>query len=511
MPRKVFIFGTHPLCDDILAQCRQRGWVSHVFPDLAVPSGELPPDECVVLPAGDGNGTAADAGTQRFLIALAQHWKGCSTRRPLVHILLREPSTLRMYQLTDFPPVVNEVFEVWPFTMEEAWADHVVVRYPGITGCSSPSLDRQPIGEDSRQFVHLVVAGFDSYAESIAVRAAQIAHFPNYNGKAAYPLRTRITVISKDVASVRDRLVSVYRSFFDHSYYRSIYPDRVSSQLHHPLFEGKREDFVDVEWEFVEGTTDHPLIADRLSAWAKDPRRQLTLVLSDAVDSLNMERAMSLPEAVFSESVPVWVRLHDDILSATAAAHRRLGSILPFGMDREGYDISIPAVRMARLLHYFYACTFADGRTPTVFRPDDVEREWSQVGSFKMRLSNVWNVMTMATKMHSLGHQPDDLSTFYALSSEETEALTRTEHNRWCVERLLSGTRPCTDEEREEVRADIRLKSVYKKERDAHIDLCANDELGTDAQGNDVRIYDRALTASIPLIVESYLNGEGVR
>ena len=252
----------------------------------------------------------------------------------------------------------------------------------------------------------------------------------------------------------------------------------------------------------------HQLVAGRIQQWAEDQRRQLTLVLSEADDAANAEAALILPNLIYDKQIPVWVRMHKDLLSLTAAQNPRLKNLIPFGMDDCGYDVRLPAVKMSKLLHYFYL-NCGEG-VPTFFPEQEVEKQWRQIDLFKMRLTNVWNVMTMATKMHSLGHNTDDLSTFYALSAEETEDLTRTEHNRWCVERLISGTRPCTDAERAEIDADISLKNVYKKERDAHYDLCAYDNLGTDAKGNDVRIYDRALTECIPLIVKYFLNTEDI-
>lgn len=463
-------------------------------------SGSLPQE--LVLLCKDPD---SDARAIRFLETLSEQADISPTPRPVVHLILHENATLRMLQRTDFPDKVNRCFEIWPTTREEIWAEHVVVRYPGISENVQPSLDREPITPLSNQFVHLVIAGFDGYAASMAIKAAQVAHFPNYDGKAKHPLRTRITIIQPDIAAKRDAFIARYRTLFDHSYYRTVVPSRQSSSLHHPQWEGQREDFVDVEWEFVDASFTDPAVTNRLSAWATDPRRQLTLVLSDADDTANLDAVFSLPSHIYDHHIPVWVRQRNSILTACIAGSLRFSSIFTFGMEDGGYDIRLPAARLSKLLHYFYSSFFGSGNVPTYFPQEEVEREWRNAGSLKMRLSNVCNVMTMATKMHSLGHDPSELATFYALSHDEVESLARTEHNRWSIERLISGTRPCSDEEREAILADIKLKNVFKKERDAHFDLCAYDELGVDAQGNDVRMYDKVLTACIPLMVESYM------
>lgn len=502
MDKSIIIFGTHPLRESLLEQFREAGADVVVCDEFAVP-GVLP-DEAVVLPA-DGRD---DADAEEFLRGMASAFKG-QEKRPLVHLMLRDGASLRRLQVSDFDPLINEVFEVYPFTVEEAWADRLMVTLPGIDTLAGPSLDREPITAGSRQFVHLVIAGFDSYAESIAVRAAQVAHFPNYDGKAKQPLRTRITIVAPGIGSGKDAFISRYHNLFENSFYRTIFLADKSSVLHHPEYEGRRGDFVDVEWEFVDGALSNPVVVGKLSMWAKDAGRQLTVVISSPDDNVNIDGAMALPETVLDGNIPVWVRTCKDTVSRTLGQSPKYRGIIPFGMEGEGYDVRLPIMRMARLLHYFYACSYDSRGVPTSFPADEVEAQWRKAGALKMRLSNVCSVMTMATKMHSVGHDKADLGTFYALDEEEIQLLSRTEHNRWCVERLLSGTRVCTDDERAAIGRDISLKKEYKKTRDAHYDLCAYEELGKDEKGNDVRGYDYALTACIPLIIESYLKESG--
>ena len=501
----MLIFGTHPLKESLQTWCSGKGYGCRTFPWLSVPD-DAPscPDELAVLTSPDGDGSVQDALALKFLSELAVLWKDAG-KKPTVHLLLQEKGTLRMLGRLGLPEDIEERFEVWPFTMEEAWADYITVRFPGLSENPYPGLDREPVTADSGQFVHLVILGCDDYAESIAVRAAQVAHFPNYRGSDNVPLRTRISIVSSDAAAFRDRMVSRYSTLFANSVYRSVDPAGKTSELHRPSWAGTHEDFVDVEWEFVCGGLHQDDVSERLSMWASDPKRQTTIVLSGPCDADNLDLALSLPEAVASHSIPVWVRQSTDILFSVGTR----GNLIPFGMDDRGYDPGLPALHMSKLLNYVYFCIFSGSSVPTVFPREEVENAWKGAGGLQMRMSNVYNVMTMATKLHSLGHAIRDLGNFYALTGEETLALSRTEHNRWCVERLLAGFRPCTDEERDAIEADISLKGRYKKERKAHFDICAESELGKDEQGNDVRIYDRQLTAAIPLIVDTFIKEEG--
>ena len=301
MNKNVIIFGNHPIVSSLKSQFEVNGDIVSSQEAFAIP--ESPPDEMVILSSSpDGDSDAED-----FLSELAVAYKGSVQSRPLVHLLLRQPGSLRKYQVSDFEPIVNEVFEVYPFSMEEVWADNVIVRLPGIDSHNLQALDREPISAESHQFVHLIIAGFDSYAESIAVRAAQVAHFPNYDGKARHPLRTRITIIAPGISTSNDSFIARYHNLFDNSYYRTVDIDKKTSTLHHPLYEGKREDFVDVEWEFVDGSLSNPVVVKKLSMWAKDYGRQLTLVITGDDDNANIVNAISLPDIVLESETPIWV------------------------------------------------------------------------------------------------------------------------------------------------------------------------------------------------------------
>lgn len=127
--------------------------------------------------------------------------------------------------------------------------------------------------------------------------------------------------------------------------------------------------------------------------------------------------------------------------------------------------------------------------------------------------------MTISTKMRSLGHEEKDWDKFYALTQDEIEKISAVEHNRWSVERLVLGFRPPTDMERDEIRENIQafihakltggamperdLKVEYKRKK-VHYDLCSYRELREDKTGQNVRAYDYDLTASIPLIAQSF-------
>ena len=131
--------------------------------------------------------------------------------------------------------------------------------------------------------------------------------------------------------------------------------------------------------------------------------------------------------------------------------------------------------------------------------------QWRNVGSLPKQYSNIFNAMTLATKMHSIGHTSDDWQEYYALTLDEIKILTEVEHNRWNVEELILGYRPTTDEEQKLIENDIAQKKVLRNKK-IHYDLRAFDDLRSDSTGKNVNVYDMALTQGIPLIIKSCIS-----
>lgn len=484
MTRKLNIWGDHPIKASLLDWFTARGYEVTASADLVLPD-KVEADDIVIL-------SADDTQAMNFLSGLAAlPVSNASGARPAVHLLLKGNTLLGVLRASDFPKALNQAFDVYPFTMEDTWAWNMIVRLPGEESAIKP-LDRESVAPGSDKFVHLVIAGFDTYATALAVKAALSCHFPNYNPKDRFPLRTRITFIQPSASEYSSQFIKTYRSLFDNSFYREVSVKDRKAVLHRPQFFGEREDFVDVEWEFVDADISDTDIVTRLARWADDPRRILTIALSDSSDKVNLDACLALPEVIFDKGIPVWIRQKDSLLTDSLRQAPKYSAVVPFGMETSGYNPALPEMKLARLVNYVYSYYCKEGKLPTEIPVAEAEKLWKEIASYKIRMSNVSNVMLMAVKMRSAEHS-------------DIEDLSRAEHNRWSVERLLSGSRPCTDEQREAIRNDISLKKKFKVEKDIHYDLCSYDELGTDENGNDVRIYDKNLTACIPLMVDTYL------
>lgn len=519
--REVYIRGNHPMRQYIQNQYIDKGFIVYdCLDDCSAFIANKKNAEMVILTSPDASDNLQeDYKAIHFLTCLAEEMPADEERRPIVHVILQSSVTFELLLKRDLPLSINEKLNVYPFTVEDMWAKKVLVNLPGITEPFCPPLDRCPIASDSTGRIHVVISGFDKQAEAFAIHTALIAHFPNYRNDDKIPIRTRITVIDENVKTKRNILVAKYQSLFEHSFYRTITLSDQKCELHKPVYYGKRKDFVDVEWEFVEGDITHRVVREKLAAWSIDRNRLLTIVISCENEEINLAKSLSLPHMVHEQEIPVFVRMSHSVLAETFFTSSGANHIYPFGMCDYGYDVKMPLVEMAKLLKYFYDCSYGDKGIPTEFLKGEVDKAWNMEHSMKMRLSNIYNVMTIPTKMHSVGHDRSDADTFYALNRDEIKLLAEVEHNRWNVERLILGDRPCTDEEKKMIRQNIReifearragkkipvdLKKKYKKDNHVHYDLCAYDELEIDPTGKNVQTYDYDLTASIPLIYKTY-------
>ena len=528
MKHHAYIIGHNAMDSALERQLALRGYGTLRCQGTADNLALMKPDDlCIVLSEDDN-------AALRLLEQWAESIKGEALGfKPHVQLVLRDEATYQVLLLADFSETVKASLDVEAFTRQRSWAQCVMCPLPAFapstegteTGAYTyPPLDGpEGISAESECRVHLVVDGWNDWAAALAETATLVAHFPNFVRNNT--LRTRITIISPDAGQCGAAFRQRHPALFAHSHYRTVAfnakGEPCVTELHRPFYSGSREDFVDVEWDFISAPLSHPAVRTKLAKWATNAQWQLTLALCGESDKENVETLLGLPAELTTSGTTVLVRQHDDALLRTLRHDARFAATFPFGMDATAYDTSLPYVRMARLLNCYYAASYGGRNDVYNFSPDDEAREWANVPSFALRASNVSNVLTFPTKMRSLGHRSFEPHTFYALSQKEVETLSAVEHNRWSVERLLAGFRPPTDEEREKIRTNIEahirarregndrpdtnLKRMFKNERHVHFDLCAYSELECDATGRDVKIYDYDLTASIPILAERFL------
>lgn len=422
------------------------------------------------------------------------------------YLLFKDLTSLWLLQTAGIPESIREKADVFASTIEDLLAKMIFVKLPNISTIY-PSLDRIPVSCDSETTVHLVLMGFTSQAEALAINATLVAHYPNYCKNTKF--RTRITIIADNVFEGRDRLVQRYVHLFDNSYYRTIDLNERNPccVVHRPMYESKRKDFVDVEWEFVNGNSRNEAVRLKLSEWSCSLRQQLTIAICHSDDDQNFAEALALPEAVYKNEIPILCRTEESDMLRFINSKNTYASIYPFGKSCGNIDTLRVLKNLALRVNYVYNHCFSLAPNDPITAPANIdetllETQWQKVSSLSKQYSNYFNAMTLGTKMHSLGHTSEDWKAYYALSMDEIEILAEVEHNRWNVEELVLGYRPVTDEEQKIVENDIGQKRILRNNK-IHYDLRAFDDLRSDSTGKRADVYDRVLSQGIPLIIKT--------
>lgn len=338
-------------------------------------------------------------------------------------------------------------------------------------------LDREPITEDSDNFVSLYIIGLGEIGQALFRQAARQLHFTNY-----HKVKSKLTLVGSrdETQQIKER----YREFFD-------------------VAENKKDysylgDFLDISVSILQPQE----LGSSLEIAVKDPHSFVNVAICLEDSEIALKRALTLPRGVYERSVPVWLYKPDsDALVRLIGENSFYSNIYPFG-DSGCFRLDEGEILTAQRINWVYSYYSENGKVPEVL-PDREEwmrvwlPEWNSL-SIKNKWSNIHSAESIPVKLRSLGLSVTD---DYDLTEEQLESLSRVEHNRWVVETLLSGFRPPTENERNEMVANRKLKGEYKT-RLIHLDLCRYDDLLPDANGVDVRDYDRVIVKCIPFFVK---------
>lgn len=356
-----------------------------------------------------------------------------------------------------------------------------------------PMLDRDGIGPDDPHIVHLVLYGMTTFAQAMAVTAAQTCHFPNYVRD--HSLRTKITFIAPDIQDQEAEL----RARFEHLFALS----RVTSDG--VIREPEGEDFLDIEWEFLSGNIADEAIRQRLVQYYQDNlsgRCYLTLALCMNDAHANIDAALYLPEVFhrvvykkegevdYTSTIPIFVYQPDseELMQVAGGEIPMYGNLLTVGSVRESYDPSIRnIIQTGQRINYIYSC----GENYCGMTDDRalLNRLWRT--SYANRMSSIYCANQIGVKQRSVGGKK--------VPEEWVDLMARVEHNRWNIEKLLAGWAPadredCARLKQYEVCGDFHkcdeFEKELKKQKNTFVHYCIVpfDELLTRIQECDVLI-----------------------
>lgn len=476
--------------------------------------------------------------------------KGEAARQIPCHIMFEYQSTFSAFQHIDIYVTNNQAFRFIPFSRYENWAQQVLIsgkRSGNDTPYYLPLDGKKGLGYNSDQRVHLIIAGMSKMGIALAIEAAHLAHYPNFNNPNIGNPRTLITFIDRNAKREMLFFMGRFRELFQLARWRyvtaptdvvkpmdnswDIYDtieeiaNRANKRYkwHDPLndedfrspyyggFLG--ENLIDIDFEFIEGDVALPSIQKYISDSCADPKSKTTMAICFPIAVETMSAALYFEPSVYKNVQQIWVRqpesgaLADAIgTGLTGLDSAKFHVIRPFGMIGQSDYLRRTKSIAPKLVAYAYSLGEDTSLSEEYHKSKDlatfvnaVESFWLDITrdkgktSIAKRLSNIYCTNSFDTKVRSTGIEvPMNTS---LQDSDAIELLSKMEHNRWVIEQLLLGQRPVTKEyadrlpmdENDETRKELKRKNI-------HPDMISNEKLGETIR------YDREIAKIIPLV-----------
>lgn len=235
--------------------------------------------------------------------------------------------------------------------------------------------------------------------------------------------------------------VGRHQTFFQHCHYTCRWWDKIGEEKTCQNTIDEKNDFLDIEFEFIEADVMDYHVLKLLKEWSNDTSSQyLNLFFCQNDTEANFRSSHRLPTELYMQNVPIWVYAESDS-SSKVLSHQRFETIRCFG----GSDISIEddatELKWAKCVNDAYN---------KYVKENLKEGEPTKWEALKIcdRWSNVYNALSLPFKLRSIGVEYDGSRIADDnLSPEIENLLGEVEHNRWNAEKLLLGFRPPVSEE----------------------------------------------------------------
>lgn len=319
------------------------------------------------------------------------------------------------------------------------------------------------ITADSDKCSHVVIFGKSQIAKSLAYITAHISHYPNFSeGKN----RTVITIISEDIRGFMESLVLSKRNLFTLCHWQYIGENGV--EKHSPSAE--MGDFLDIEWQFVDGCFHSFFVNDLLRSWAEDNHQELSFIVAGDDPYENIQISLSLAKMSLSGRLAVYDDSESGLLKA-AEETSIYNNITIFGPAAENSDpLCLNRTRRGRNVNFIY------DRAYSVAKSDNREEAWYKLPEAH-KLSSIYCSDAMPLRVRCYDMAGDRLPIYEG------------EHRRWMLSVLLLGYESLPVEQASQVRGDATLAKEYKS-KFIHPDITPFNELSEAEQSKDAVIID---------------------
>lgn len=397
--------------------------------------------------------------------------KNDKDNRLVCHFMFEYQTTFNVFQYSEISGDIKKRINFKPFYYYEMWAQRVLVckELKNESNCEYLPLEGiEGIKRDDDDYVHLVVVGMTRMGTALATQAALMAHYPNFVEKG---IRTKITLIDENADKEKNFFIDRYDRLFalsNWSYKEMVRAESGKDELktvytHKPTdCEHLGGDFLDVEWEFIQGT----VAQLELQKYIEDSiieKTKMTIAICKDEPSRCLAAALNLEWRIYEKAKQVLVyNRYDDALIEKLKNQGKYDIYSPFknkikafGMASKCFrkDILEDSDTLAKEFHKVY-----------------MNDENAEIEKLTDYWSNVYVSNTLWTKLRCVERMNE------TIDDKDIDILAEVEHNRWNIEKLIMSFRPLTKEEQDRASNDPQVKKLLKGEM-AHLDICSNKRL----------------------------------
>ena len=364
---------------------------------------------------------------------------------------------------------------------------------------SFPSIDRSintngdvvpGISPDSEQSVHFVILGLTEMGRAFATTAVNLMHYPNFkNGKH----RSIITFIGEDIRVPMDNFCSRYDELFKMSHKTYIKCGAGNDpiiQKQGP--EDGYEDFLDIEWRFIDAHPSSTSVRQMISNWCKDKSQSLSFAVCYGSSSENTTIALHLPREVYNKNmkIPIFVHIRDyNELLDKAQETGQYGNLFPFGAAStlKSDPLFEERAKLGKRINFIYNQKYGKMKYSS-----EEEAWYSELCAEWEKLSSIYSGIASYGKSRSFPSTLDGV-----LTDSEIDSLCELEHRRWIfAEFLLGYSAPRIEEKNELIAKRESDKKLFKQEKEQqkkeyhHYDMIPFESLSSDDKNKDYIIIN---------------------
>jgi hypothetical protein len=295
---------------------------------------------------------------------------------------------------------------------------------------------------------HIVIFGNDHIAQNVAYTAAHISHYANFTECGA---KTCITIIGEDMRRKLDNLLAARPELFNLSVYTYIDADG-NKEVHTP-----REDFLDVEWQFIDTYSTSQLARKIVSDIHQNAEKEiLTIVVANEDPAEATRTVLHLPREVYSNHIAVYMEHSADVIELSRKSGM-YGDIVVFGAAGA---LSDPLFQersvMGQRVNFVYDQAYGN---PACESPEEA---W-----YNLSESNKYSSIYCAIALPMCERCFD--------MNGDRSAIYEAEHRRWMMSVLIMGWQVGTERD---------------KARFIHHDIVPFDELNPEERNKDKILVD---------------------